>query len=197
MANILCFDFVIVFTGIKVFMFVYKQNKQNGSSFRFNWCWSGLAQLILLGSALISLDKMQMGSAEFVGSADPARIRSANTFDKSTAWSIRLQPWSSRNLILRLPYCCTGQWCKLRLTFWDPDTAHKPAHWQYHLLPNTHNLWYLPNPWRALIFDKIFAIILMKSPIKTLHELINNLWYPKGENPNLGSNTVHADGKTP
>ena len=78
MANILCFDFVISFTGINAFLFAYKQNKQNGSSFRVNGCWSGLAQLILLGSALISLDKMQMGSAEILGSADPARIRSAN-----------------------------------------------------------------------------------------------------------------------
>ena len=79
MANILCFDFVMLFAGINVLVFVYKQNKQNGSSFRVNGCWSGLAQLILLGSVLISLDKMQMGSAEILGLADPARIRSANT----------------------------------------------------------------------------------------------------------------------
>ena len=77
--NILCFDFVILFAGTNAFLCVYKQNKQNGSSFRVNGGWSGLAQLILLGSALISLDKMQMGSAEILGSADPARIRSANT----------------------------------------------------------------------------------------------------------------------
>ena len=79
MVNILCFDFVILFAEISAFLFVYMQNKQNGSSFRVNGCWSGLAQLILLGSALISLDKMQMGSAGILGSADPARIRSANT----------------------------------------------------------------------------------------------------------------------
>ena len=79
MATILCFDFVIVFTRINAFLFVYKQNKQNGSSFRINGCWSGLGQLILLGSALISLDKMQMGSAEILGSANPTKIRSANT----------------------------------------------------------------------------------------------------------------------
>ena len=79
MLNIPCFDFVIVFTGINAFLFVYKQNQQNGSSFRVNGCWSGLAQLILPGSALISLDKMQTGSAEILGSADPARIRSVNT----------------------------------------------------------------------------------------------------------------------
>ena len=77
--NIFCFDFVTLFAGINVFLFVYKQNKQNGSSFRVNGCWSRLAQLILLGSVLISLDKIQMGSAEILGSADPARIRSANT----------------------------------------------------------------------------------------------------------------------
>ena len=73
--NILCFGFVILFVGINVFLFVCKQNKQNGSSFRVNRCWFGLAQLILLGSSLISLDKMQMGSAEILGWADPAVIR--------------------------------------------------------------------------------------------------------------------------
>ena len=77
MVNIICFDFVILFAGRNAFLCVYKQNKQNGS--RVNGSWSGLAQLILLGSALISLDKMQMGTAEILGSADPARIRSANT----------------------------------------------------------------------------------------------------------------------
>ena len=79
MVSILCFDFVISFAGINAFLFFYKQNKQNGSSFRVNGCWSRLDQLILLGSVLISLDKMQMGSVEILGSADPARIRSANT----------------------------------------------------------------------------------------------------------------------
>ena len=80
MVNILCFVFVILFAGINAFLCVYKQNKQNGSNVRVNGGWSGLAQLILLGSALISFDKMQMGSAEILGSADPARIRAANTF---------------------------------------------------------------------------------------------------------------------
>ena len=79
MVNILCFDFVILFAGINAFLSVYKQNKQNGSSFIVNGCRSRFAQLILPGSALISLDKMQMGSAEILGSADPARIRSANS----------------------------------------------------------------------------------------------------------------------
>ena len=79
MVNILCFGFIISFFGINVFLFVYKQNKQNGSSFRVNGRCSGLVQLILVGSALISLDKMQMGSAEILGLADPAGIRSANT----------------------------------------------------------------------------------------------------------------------
>ena len=64
MVNTICFDFVILFAEINAFLFVYKQNKQNGSSFRINECWSGLAQLILQGLAMISLDKMQMGSAE-------------------------------------------------------------------------------------------------------------------------------------
>ena len=36
MVNILCFDFVISFAGINAFLFIYKQNKQNGSSFRVN-----------------------------------------------------------------------------------------------------------------------------------------------------------------
>ena len=79
MVNILCFVFVILFAGINSFLFAYKQNKQNRSNFRVNGSWSRLAQLILLGSSLISLDKMQMGSAEILGSADPAKIRSANT----------------------------------------------------------------------------------------------------------------------
>ena len=79
MANNLCFGFVILFVGINVFLFVYKQTKQIDSSFRVNGRGSGLAQLILLGSALISLDKMQLGSAEILGSAGPAGIRSANT----------------------------------------------------------------------------------------------------------------------
>ena len=53
---------------------------KNDIIFRVEEHWSGLAQLILLGSALISLDKMQMGSTENLGLADPAGIRSANTF---------------------------------------------------------------------------------------------------------------------
>ena len=77
LVNILCFDFVILFARINAFLFVYKQNKQNGSSFRVNGCWSGLAQLILLGSLLISLD-IQIASAEIIWSADPARIRSSD-----------------------------------------------------------------------------------------------------------------------
>ena len=85
MVNILCFDFVILFVGISAFLFVYKQNKQKGGSFRVNGCWSGLAQLILLGSALISLDKMQMGSAGILGSADLPGSDQLTPFDKRTA----------------------------------------------------------------------------------------------------------------
>ena len=56
-------------------------------------CWSndirrlsGLAQLILLASALICLDKMQMGSAEILGLTDLRGSDQLTPFDKCTGW---------------------------------------------------------------------------------------------------------------
>ena len=59
---------------------LFMSKTKNNIIFRVNKHWSGLAQLILLGSALISLDEMQLGSTENLGLAYPAGIRSANTF---------------------------------------------------------------------------------------------------------------------
>ena len=78
MVNIPCFGFVILFVGINVFLCL-RVKQQNDSSFRLNGRWSGLAQLILLRLALISLDKTQTASAAIFGSADSAGIRLANT----------------------------------------------------------------------------------------------------------------------
>ena len=63
---------------------VFMNEMKNDSSFRVNGRWFGLVQLVLLGTALISIDKTQMGSAYIFGLADTAVIIYQLTpFDKA------------------------------------------------------------------------------------------------------------------